>query len=471
MALRILAEDIVRFRDEAGEDVATLFWGDRIEQVGDGNEFDLVTTVWDDERRDYRLETKRVRAAKKPKFRDEGVFKARFIDVGQGDGAIFETPDDRMTVIDGGFGPWFRRYVHRAFAHRLANGPIELDAIVVTHGDADHYEGLVELLNHQAGGRPLVTTRRIFHNGLAKKSTERNTDTTAFGATAEDEDGRPWVTDLVDDITEVDDARLNRPFKAWKKAVAALREREPELEIRRVQLGDDDAFGFLGGALTNVLGPIAEEIDGTPALPFLKDTKNRYSVSHTINGHSIVLKLQIGNVRILFGADLNIDSEERLLEHARAHGVSLEAEVLKVPHHGSHEFVPALLKEIAPVVSVVSSGDQAIIAGSDHIHPRAGLVGALGKYSRESVERPLVYVTEMVAYFRPAGRAVETRRDGTSVPLRNAHEKKTFGIVHVRTDGERVLVATHSGESTKKESYVFRVAGDGTITFEEPRIN
>ncbi|HYR28666.1 MAG TPA: competence protein, partial [Thermoanaerobaculia bacterium] len=192
-------------------------------------------------------------------------------------------------------------------------------------------------------------------------------------------------------------------------------------------------------------------------------------VGHTINGHSIVLKLTIGKVRILFGADLNEASEEQLVAYAKENGISLEAEVLKVPHHGSHEFIPDLLKQIAPVVSIVSSGDQAI-GGSDHIHPRAGLVGALGKYSRDVVAKPLVYVTEMVAYFRPVDRALEVV-DGEQVPLRNAHEKKTFGIVHVRTDGRRVLVATHSGQDTRKESYVFTVGEDGkTITFSEPRI-
>ena len=49
----------------------------------------------------------------------------------------------------------------------------------------------------------------------------------------------------------------------------------------------------------------------------------------------------------------------------------------------------------------------------------------------------------------------------------NVYLKKTFGIVHVRTDGTRVLVATHSGRDDRKEAYVFDVAGDGSVAMEE----
>ncbi|MDP9194439.1 MAG: MBL fold metallo-hydrolase [Acidobacteriota bacterium] len=464
MSVRILKDDIVKFFDDEGHLVATLFWGDRIEEISE-NRFQLLTTKWNPETYEYDLVEREVSAKKQPLFQEEGVFKARFIDVGQGDAAIFENRDGGLTLIDGGMGPWIRRYLHRAFAYLLAEGPIPLDAIVVTHGDADHYDGLTELLTRKVGGKPLVTTKRIFHNGLTKASGE---ELDALGEIVEEgPNGRPWIVGLVDDITEVDDAELNRPFKAWKKALVALKERVPDLEVRRIAVGDDGAFDFLG-VDTTVLGPITHEVEGKPALEYLKGPRGGFEIGHTINGHSIVLKLDVGKVRILFGADLNIESEERLLAHAEENGISLESEVLKVPHHGSHEFVPTLLEQIAPVVSIVSSGDQAIVAGSDHIHPRAGLVGALGKYSRKSVERPLVYVTEMVAYFRPVNRALEIRDDG-NVPLRNAHEKTTFGIVHVRTDGRRVLVATHSGEAKKKESYVFTIGDDGKITFSDPK--
>ena len=90
------------------------------------------------------------------------------------------------------------------------------------------------------------------------------------------------------------------------------------------------------------------------------------------------------------------------------------------------------------------------------------------------VRIPLVYVTEMVAFFKrfpgrnkvtaitATGKAGKTLYSGF-----NAYAKDAFGIVHVRTDGERVLVATHGGKEDRKESYVFQVDEKGDVTFEE----
>jgi hypothetical protein len=135
--------------------------------------------------------------------------------------------------------------------------------------------------------------------------------------------------------------------------------------------------------------------------------------------------------------------------------VSLGAEILKVPHHGSADFSPRMLEAVSPVVSIVSSGDES--AAKEYIHPRAGLVGALGRFSRGTVDKPLIYVTEMVSFFR--------RLTPKESPIHNAYQKTAFGIVHVRTDGQRVLVVTHSG-SDKKESYAFRVDAQGEVAFE-----
>jgi hypothetical protein len=112
-----------------------------------------------------------------------------------------------------------------------------------------------------------------------------------------------------------------------------------------------------------------------------------------------------------------------------------------------------MLEAVRPVVSVVSSGDENV--AKEYIHPRAGLVGALGKYSRGTVARPLVYVTEMVAFFKRSKNSFRW------------YEKTTFGIVHIRTDGQRVLAVTNSGRDDRKEAYAFRVDERGEVVFEE----
>jgi hypothetical protein len=46
-----------------------------------------------------------------------------------------------------------------------------------------------------------------------------------------------------------------------------------------------------------------------------------------------------------------------------------------------------------------------------------------------------------------------------------AFERTNFGIVHVRTDGERVLAFTHSGKEGMNEAYRFTVSPSGEATF------
>lgn len=476
---RYLADDIVKLYSTADSKtlVATLFWGDEVSEIGRRNGlpvFRLARAEWNASRRDYDVVSQDVQPRRQPKFRKNSVFKARFVDVGQGDGAMIETPAGQRLLVDGGEGPWFRRYIRVAYAYVLKTKPLHCDAIIVTHGDADHFAGLTELANaKRRAGSSLITADRVFHNGLVKGSAKDIKR--VFGKTAKI--GKTtYAVELEENLLTVPPARLNTPFRAWQEALRRLKKANGKLRVKRLAYADETAFDFLKDDLlkVQVLGPIVEEVRGKPALPFLKRPgSSALSASHTINGHSVVLKISYGNVRFLLGGDLNEESEERLLAHSRAKGDSLAAEVLKVPHHGSADFSPRALEAIRPVVSIVSSGDETV--AKEYIHPRAGLMGALGKYSRATVDRPLVYATEMVAFFRRVKNAYEKlpRPDSEGKrerEMRNAYEKKAFGIVHVRTDGERVLVATHSGKDNQKESYAFRVDERGDVRFEKTTI-
>lgn len=489
---RFLNDDIVRIPvhepdasgNPTGEKLRTivLFWGDQVRIKGkhEGQDVaEFAQLVWNEPKGKYETVKYAGLMPKKTTYRDDSVLKVKFVDIGQGDGAMVETPKGQILFIDGGEEEHIRRYVRVAYSHVLRTKPLHCAAIIVTHGDADHFAGLTKLVNatRSSNGDPMVTADRVFHNGLVKVSNASGA--TAFGKNVK-ADGKTYATELEDDLTKVDDSRMNKPFKEWKAALLTLKNKEGKKpKIKRLEYGDDNAFDFLAdeGIGLKVLGPITEEVNGKPALRFLKTPgSSSLSASHTVNGHSIVLKLTYGNARFLFGADLNEESEESLLERSRADNVSLASEVLKVPHHGSADFSPRILEAIRPVVSVVSSGDEN--TAKEYIHPRSGLMGALGRYSRATVEKPLVYVTEMVAFFkRYPGRnkvteLTKTGKDGKQVYSGyNAYSKSAFGIVHVRTDGERVLVATHSGKEDQKESYVFHVDERGEIEFEEkPRI-
>ncbi len=48
-----------------------------------------------------------------------------------------------------------------------------------------------------------------------------------------------------------------------------------------------------------------------------------------------------------------------------------------------------------------------------------------------------------------------------------AFKRTAFGIVHIRTDGNRVLVFTHSGMQNMKEAYAFTVDEKRKIDFQK----
>lgn len=85
-----------------------------------------------------------------------------------------------------------------------------------------------------------------------------------------------------------------------------------------------------------------------PLWPALGD-----SASDDANDDSLVFRLSYGKASVLFTGDLGGDSESGLLER----GVPLDADLLKVPHHGSrHSSSEEFLAAVAPRAAVISAG-------------------------------------------------------------------------------------------------------------------
>jgi beta-lactamase superfamily II metal-dependent hydrolase len=427
------------------------------------------------------------------------VLKVDFVDVQQGDGAVIETPKGTVVLLDGGDNQLFARYLASRFRGTSPARPRRIDCIVVTHGDADHFAGLTKI--HESETHPTASKRlfirpdRVYHNGLVKRPSRKGArarpERDMLGPTVT-RDGRVFVTGLVEDLLAVPLEEMNEPFRQWRAALEAWRARGP-IAFRRLAQGDGQAFRFLEdeGLRVEILGPITTSIDGTAALPFLgrppagprigHDSTSveeggfkGLSASHTINGHSIVFRLACGQWSFLFAGDLN-DEAGRALTRAHNRGeLNLQAEIFKVPHHGSADFSGAFFKAVAPVVSVVSSGDES--ARKEFIHPRATLMGALGRHSR--LEEPLVFVTELVAFFDLEGWVTPEQhrlkegevvldehgralKDPRARPPFFAFRRTAFGLVATRTDGRRLLVVTNSGNVSLKEAYAYEMDPTG----------
>jgi len=476
--MQYLDDDIVDLRRADGS-TGQYYWGDRCEVVADEGDRKQVRILGLNGKIDEGA------ISGETALRDSGILRLSMVDVQQGDGLVVDTPSGKVLFVDAGDNKLFCRHAAARYRGTSADNPLVVDAVIVTHGDADHFAGLNEFgiseRNPEQHKRIFMTARRVFHNGLAKRpgkiGDEERPDVEMFGETARDAAGRPYCTELVDDIRAVADEDLNKPFREWKKTLGSwdsrLRETTGDaMEIRRIDQHATGAFDFLreDGIEIELLGPITEEVDGRTALAFLTDPPDdaelllgtkpgkpstSWSASHTVNGHSISFRLRYGNVRFLLTGDLNQESMHRL--RSALPDASLRAEILKTPHHGSADFDLGFLLEVAPVVSIISSGDES--KQKEHIHPRATLMAALGKACRTMPG--IIFCTELAAFFKMRG-YVEHPKDKDRF---FAFERSNFGIIHVRTDGERTLAFTHSGKERSNEAYRFTVSPTGEIKF------
>ncbi|HEX8553467.1 MAG TPA: MBL fold metallo-hydrolase [Sphingomonas sp.] len=477
--MQYLDDDIVDLRRDDGER-EQFYWGDRCQVIGE--EHGAMRVVI----HGARGPVANGLIDRRTGLRDTPLLRLSMVDVQQGDGLILETPGGKVVFIDGGDNQLFARHANARFPGTSDADPLVVDLMLVTHGDADHFAGLSRLRESETDTRPgkriFVAPRRVYHNGIVKRPSKRDgrelRDVEMLGPTI-DVDGEPYLTGLVDDPAAVPAADRNEPFTDWVETLEVWDERTlrvtgSPIERRRIDQGAQRAFDFLAeeGLSVQLLGPIAMEVDGGLALPFLRDPpddaklmlgtveparRGSPSASHTINGHSINFRLTHGNVRMLFTGDLNQEAGRRMREALPA--ASLQAEILKAPHHGSADFDMALLEAVSPVVSLISSGDER--TAKEYIHPRATLVAALGKASRTTPG--VIFCTELAAFFSVVGYVDDPR------PKRHgrvfAFERTNFGIAHVRTDGERVLAFTHSGRAFMNEAYRFTVSPSGEVEF------
>jgi beta-lactamase superfamily II metal-dependent hydrolase len=476
----------------------TLAWGDEVTVIAQSATRIEIETVYFDEQADGSIlpvtETGFIEPRKssglktaeivRPRNQND-VLKVNFVDVQQGDGAVIEAPDGKVILVDGGDNQLFARYLAGRYRGTSAANPQPIECILVTHGDADHFAGLPEILKSETHAekrkRLFIQPKRYYHNGIVKRPSTRNgkrvPDVELLGATRK-VGTKTYLTGLETDLLKVPDSAMNTPFREWKAALNEYQQRA-KIEFRRLQFGDQDAFAFFNrdDLRIEVLGPLVNTVAGKPALRFLGDPPTAprlgheslslgeedfkgHSASHTINGHSIVFRLTYGGFSYLFTGDLNDEASRFLTREHNAGRLNLMSEVFKVPHHGSADFSGALFQAISPVVSIVSSGDES--AQKEYIHPRATLMGALGKWSR--VPEPLIFVTELVAFFKVEGwsklanpKTAEQKKRGDFFGF----SRTAFGIVKTRTNGKRLLVYTDSGNVQMKEAYAYELDASG----------
>src|SRR5688500_16397152 len=116
--------------------------------------------------------------AKDAKLRSTPILRLSMVDVQQGDGLILDTPSGKVIFIDAGENKLFCRHAAARYQGTSPANPLVVDAVVVTHGDADHFAGLNEFskseTHDETRKRIFMTARRVYHNGLVKRPDKKN---------------------------------------------------------------------------------------------------------------------------------------------------------------------------------------------------------------------------------------------------------------------------------------------------------
>lgn len=331
------------------------------------------------------------------------ILEVNFVDVGQGDGAHIQTPDDKALVIDAGDGDNMYRFLRWRFGKLKKK--FKFEAMVITHPDKDHYYGFTELFEHEN-----VEIGTIFHNCIVEqmtggKSSLGKTEKPA-GATKKHLTGLVRTIADLRKITNSAAKRGKRLFPNMMRTAESSGRVEDIIGILASEDLNNPAFlpGFAPsdkrGFVMKVLGPLPTSFaNGKIGLP------NFGGTGKTKNGHSIVLQIEIGSVKIQLGGDLNEPSQDYLLERYTGlkhppHGAQeeeemiaaarphFEADITKACHHGSPDISTTFLQAVNPIATVVSSGDN-----ESHAHPRPDTLGVIGKFGRGA--RPLIFSTEL----------------------------------------------------------------------------
>ncbi|HEX8353116.1 MAG TPA: MBL fold metallo-hydrolase [Pyrinomonadaceae bacterium] len=410
------------------ERIGHLLWGTWVEHQEEesGDWAKVRIRGWDVNRE------KKIGWMRKKDLQENRVLEVYFIDVAQGDGCLLITPDDKFHLIDAGEGKNMAAYLHWKF--NLGGGspnPVVFENTIISHPDKDHYNGFFDIVKE-----PKVKFRNVYHNGLVER--------------VGDDPLGPLDGDFLTDVI-VDDAGLDGIIgdpalikgKLYPKLMKQLRENGASVKMLCCEDQYLPGYGEDGDVTIRVLAPVpGSDADGKRTMRWFGP---KSKAGETKNGHSVVVKIEYGGVRILCGGDLNVPAENHLLEHytgvdpetadpgqmetlvAEARKI-FEADVAKACHHGSADFTNLFLRSVNAAATIISSGDE-----EPHSHPRPDAVGALGKFGRG--HRPLIFSTELAR----STRDLIIKENPTEKEL--GRTVAVYGNIDVRTDGERVVIA------------------------------
>lgn len=337
------------------------------------------------------------------------LLETYFVDVGQGDGVLIRTPDGRHLLLDAGFrrasqpsGKNAADFVDWKFFVDYGVNHIGLDEMISSHCDADHYGGLWDLVSDDPAATAQLDTgsvrvERFYHAGVSW-----------WVPAPEEKDAERWLgpvehgllTRLIDDRDSVLNATSGRPGHPqlqgqWCEFLRDVERVSGTITRLGVRMDEDDAYlpgyGPDRDVRIRVLGPVLQRVNGSEGVKAYRGD------SQNTNGHSVLLNLGYGRVRMLLTGDLNKNSMHTLLEAYAGREDVFACDVAKACHHGSDDVSFKFLQQVRASATIISSGDA-----EGHAHPRPVIVAASAltgniiiDTDQDELVTPLVYSTEI----------------------------------------------------------------------------
>lgn len=409
------------------------------------------------------------------KLQDEKLLEVCFVDVGQGDGCLLVTPDDKFILVDAGKDENMVRFLNWRFNLKNKTTPLPIEMLIITHSDEDHYGGFSKIVNHDK-----IEVKKIYHNGVVERA---GTDLLGPEVKVGNIEYLTNVIQTTNELKTLFDDPANRGRKKYPKLMHDAYHKKGVSTIEMIKKGASVA-GYTASDTIHfeVLAPVTETINTIECLRVLGND------GETKNGHSVVIRLHYGNVKMLLSGDLNEKSQHFLAEHYTDFNPEtmqesdvqtmitegrkvFECHVAKSCHHGSDHFMDDFFSFINPIATVISSGDS-----ETHTHPRPETLGAIGKHSRG--KRPLIFSTELarstlerkginlVDYETLKALNAELKQTGLTTEQKNIIKGKitrlestlernvaVYGMINLRTDGKKVMFAQKKEQ--KDAGYIY----------------